>query len=400
MKVNFDSFQEFMSMESRIVNGFKVRTMYVDIVDDLVAGILLSQIIYWYSPQKSSDNKHANKLRVKRNGHMWIAKQRDEWYNEIRISTYQYDGAKERLIEQDLIEVKNLMFDGKKTQHIRLKEKNFLNAVKEYINKKDPKNADMTGSSKKPKTGLGKNHTPESEKTENGNKKAINPGMTGSSEKPKTGVGKNQKPVSDTSSNNKKQPMNADMTGSSKKPKTGVGKNHTPESEKTQNRSSKKPKTGNRKNQKPLTRSTTENTTKTTSKSSKDFNNKNNNGESVDNLTVDNLPEEIKDLFYDAFGKEPNNLFAKRMSQFNDDLLRETIIYCGERMLPVKYLNKVLQDCNQNNIRTREQFIEYLEAYQERQSMRSDAGQARYNNSNNRDNEPDSYEKALKQGYR
>ncbi|WP_257153990.1 conserved phage C-terminal domain-containing protein [Bacillus toyonensis] len=93
-----------------------VRLAYVDITEDLIAGILLGQIVYWYMPNEQGKSK----LRVKKNGEFWLAKSREDWKDEIRITPKQYDRAIKILIEKGFVEVKKFKFNGAPTNHIKL----------------------------------------------------------------------------------------------------------------------------------------------------------------------------------------------------------------------------------------------------------------------------------------
>ncbi|WP_255287684.1 conserved phage C-terminal domain-containing protein [Bacillus thuringiensis] len=93
-----------------------VRLAYVDITGDLIAGILLGQIVYWYMPNEQGKSK----LRVKKNGEFWLAKSREDWRNEIRITPKQYDRAIKILIEKGFVEVQKFKFNGAPTNHIKL----------------------------------------------------------------------------------------------------------------------------------------------------------------------------------------------------------------------------------------------------------------------------------------
>jgi len=62
--------------------------MYIDIAEDIIAGLLLSQIVYWYLPSKQ-DGKP--KLRVKKDGEYWLAKNRvTTGGDECRIKPRQF----------------------------------------------------------------------------------------------------------------------------------------------------------------------------------------------------------------------------------------------------------------------------------------------------------------------
>ena len=53
------------------------------------AAVLLSQIVYWCSN---------NRLRVKRDGRMWLAKRRVDWADECGMTPRQYDTAIKKLM--------------------------------------------------------------------------------------------------------------------------------------------------------------------------------------------------------------------------------------------------------------------------------------------------------------
>lgn len=88
---------------------------YIDIAGDLIAGTLLSQIIYWFSLDKNKKSK----IRIFKDGNYWLAKGREDWYEEIRISPKQYDTAVKKLKEKGLVETKLYKFNAVPTTHIR-----------------------------------------------------------------------------------------------------------------------------------------------------------------------------------------------------------------------------------------------------------------------------------------
>lgn len=89
--------------------------MYIDITGDLVCGTLLSQIMYWFSNGKNGKTK----LRVFKDGHFWLAKQRGDWYDEVRITKRQYDHAIKELKKRNLVILAKYKFDSLPTIHIR-----------------------------------------------------------------------------------------------------------------------------------------------------------------------------------------------------------------------------------------------------------------------------------------
>ena len=89
--------------------------MYIDITGDLVSGTLLSQIMYWFAEDKGGKSK----VRVFKNGYFWIAKRRDEWYDEIRISKRQFDVAIKFLSKNHFVFLEKHKFQSLPTLHIR-----------------------------------------------------------------------------------------------------------------------------------------------------------------------------------------------------------------------------------------------------------------------------------------
>lgn len=88
---------------------------YIDITGDLIEGTLLSRILYWFAPSK--DNK--SKVKIYKDGEYWIAKQRKDWWEEIRITERQYDKAIKSLVEKRLVITAKYKFNSMPTIHIR-----------------------------------------------------------------------------------------------------------------------------------------------------------------------------------------------------------------------------------------------------------------------------------------
>ena len=88
---------------------------YIDISEDLVAGTLLSQIMYWFSDDKNGNRK----VKVYKEGYFWLAKGRNDWIDEIRISPKQYDNAIKKLKNKGFVETRLYKFNSVPTTHIR-----------------------------------------------------------------------------------------------------------------------------------------------------------------------------------------------------------------------------------------------------------------------------------------
>lgn len=99
-----------------------LKKAYVDMVGDLNAGLLLSQIIYWHL----SDKQGHIKLRVQHEGYLWLAKTAYEWWDECRLSPKQADRALGILEDRGYIETRLFKFAGSPTKHVRLLKDKFL----------------------------------------------------------------------------------------------------------------------------------------------------------------------------------------------------------------------------------------------------------------------------------
>lgn len=121
----FTSWKSFINWEKSTKDTIDVKKTYIDIAQDFMSGVLLSQIVYWYLPNKEGKSK----LRVKKDGHFWIAKKREEWYNEIRFSEANYKTAIKKLESINIVVKERFKFDGAPTTHIRLNIPVFLNLI-------------------------------------------------------------------------------------------------------------------------------------------------------------------------------------------------------------------------------------------------------------------------------
>lgn len=125
-----DGFREFLQWEQASRDTIDVKRVYIDVADDLVAGILLSQIVFWYLP-----GKNGNKLRIEKDGKTWIAKGRNDWWDECRITPKQFDRAISLLEEKNIVKKELFKFNGSPTVHIALNTEILLEGVKSILTK-------------------------------------------------------------------------------------------------------------------------------------------------------------------------------------------------------------------------------------------------------------------------
>lgn len=107
---------EFLQWEQTTRDTIDLKKIYIDVAGDLVTGVLLSQIIYWNLPNQEGKSK----LRVKSDNELWLAKGREQWWDECRISAKQFDRSIKILEKKGIVTTKLKKFDGNPTKHIKL----------------------------------------------------------------------------------------------------------------------------------------------------------------------------------------------------------------------------------------------------------------------------------------
>ncbi len=98
-----------------------VPKIYIDMVEDYAAACVLDELLFWTLPKKNGRTS----LRVFRNGSLWLAVRRSDWWDRKRLTERQADRAIDKLINLDLLEKDIFLFDGKPTVHLRMKMQNF-----------------------------------------------------------------------------------------------------------------------------------------------------------------------------------------------------------------------------------------------------------------------------------
>lgn len=116
---------EFIKWEVASRKTIALKLIYVDIAGDLLAGLLLSQIVYWHLPDRNGNTK----LRVKKGGALWLVKSDADWYDEVRLTEAQARRARTILTDSNLIEVEIHRFNGAPTCHIRINEGMFMDML-------------------------------------------------------------------------------------------------------------------------------------------------------------------------------------------------------------------------------------------------------------------------------
>lgn len=155
-------FASFLRWEASSRDSIDFKKIYVDIAGDLNAGLMLSELLYWYLPSHGTEE---NKLRVERDGFQWIAVPRYQWWDRARLSPEQSDRALKILCDKGLVFKKRYKFAGEVTVHIRMLETAFLEAWERVLN-----NPILNPFMPKTEMDLGKTPKSKLAKSANGNK--------------------------------------------------------------------------------------------------------------------------------------------------------------------------------------------------------------------------------------
>lgn len=120
------------------------RRQYIQVAGGLVAGSLLSQIVYWSRPAKNGKSK----LKVFCKGVYWIAKTREEWCEECCISLKQYKRAIMVLKARGFVVTRIMKFAGTPMTHVHLNIGEVAAKLSELHGAKTAKQSVQNGPSK------------------------------------------------------------------------------------------------------------------------------------------------------------------------------------------------------------------------------------------------------------
>jgi hypothetical protein len=121
-------FNHFLLWEQASRDAIMVKRVYIDMAGDVIAGLMLSQIIYWHLP----NNQGETRLRVVKDGYLWLAKSHSDWWEECRLTVDQARRALKVLQEKGLVVTALKQFNGAPTNHIRLEQNRFLDELNRF----------------------------------------------------------------------------------------------------------------------------------------------------------------------------------------------------------------------------------------------------------------------------
>ena len=111
------NFEELLLIRKSQRKGVFLEMALIDLCGgNILAGLMLSQILYWHEPNDNGQTR----LRVCKNGKYWLVKKRTDWHDECRLTENQSRDAIECLKKYGLIETMVARFDGTPMTHIAL----------------------------------------------------------------------------------------------------------------------------------------------------------------------------------------------------------------------------------------------------------------------------------------
>lgn len=118
-KIGMSEFMEgWLKSEDAAQDIVAVKRIYVDICDrNLHSGVMLSQIMFWHGKNKETGKP---RLQIFRDGHYWLAKSYQDWWDECRVNEHTARKCISHLEKLGLIETKLWKFAGTPTKHIRI----------------------------------------------------------------------------------------------------------------------------------------------------------------------------------------------------------------------------------------------------------------------------------------
>lgn len=107
-------------------DSIDVKRIYIDICGgNLIDAVIFSQVMYWHEPK--ADGKP--RLEIKREGHLWLAKRYEDWWDDCRVPERPARDSIARLVEIGLLVKKLWHFEGRPTVHLRVNGSRFKELV-------------------------------------------------------------------------------------------------------------------------------------------------------------------------------------------------------------------------------------------------------------------------------
>lgn len=109
--------EQIIALELSDRKYVRAKKIYIDMAGDLIAGIVLSEVVYWHTPGKGGKQR----LRIiEGKTDRWLACRRQGWWDRARITARQFDRALDKLVKVGLIIRDHFDYKGQSTLHVRI----------------------------------------------------------------------------------------------------------------------------------------------------------------------------------------------------------------------------------------------------------------------------------------
>lgn len=131
---------QYLRWEAASRDTIDVKRAYIDLTGDLAAGVLLSQIIYWFLPLSAGGPPRLSQFPcgVEHEGTWWLVKKRTEWWEECRLTERQFDHYSAILIQKGFITTRVKRFHGNTMLHINLNLDRIIDGLESILNPGKP----------------------------------------------------------------------------------------------------------------------------------------------------------------------------------------------------------------------------------------------------------------------
>lgn len=122
-----DFLKGWVQSEAAHDDSIALKRIYIDICgENLFDAVLFSQVVYWHCPRKKDG---ASRLKIEHEGHLWLAKNYSDWWEECRVPEGTARDSIRRLMAVGLIHKRIWHFEGKKVPHIRIDPERFQELI-------------------------------------------------------------------------------------------------------------------------------------------------------------------------------------------------------------------------------------------------------------------------------
>ncbi len=134
VKTENAALRKYAAIQKASEEKIGVQKIYVDISGDIEAAFILDEIIFFTLPRAGGKSA----LRVWKDGYLWMAVQREDWWDRKRLTPRQSDTAIKKLEEQKLIIKSVHKFNGQTATHLRLNIAEFFRRYGEELENQNP----------------------------------------------------------------------------------------------------------------------------------------------------------------------------------------------------------------------------------------------------------------------